>query len=78
LPSAKPLQARLSRSLDVLRAAVRARATLASFGIDIEPEFRGNHNLFADRLQCFSDQLLVRERPVSLGRVEEGNSILVS
>lgn len=39
-----------------------------------KPELGGDHNLRAERRDRFADQLLVRERPVRLGRVEQGDA----
>ena len=75
---AKPFQASLSRSLDVAGTAVRARAALAGLGIDIEAELRSNHNLFADRLKSLTYQFLICEGSIGFGRIEEGDSLVVS
>ena len=45
-------------------------------GTEIEAEFRGDHDLVADGGERFAHQLLVRERTVDLGGVEEGDAAL--
>ena len=67
----------LGHLLDVLRAAVGAAATRAGRQIDVEPELGGDHHLVADRRQRLADELLVGERPVDLGRIEEGHTPFV-
>ena len=44
--------------------------------IDIEAEFGGDHDLFPERRQRFADQLLVGERAIDFGGVEEGDAAL--
>src|SRR5437868_1746537 len=74
----QPLQASLSGSLDVLRAAIRSRSALTGLGIDVEAELRSNHNLFAYRLKCLADQLFICEWSISLGSIEESHSLIAS
>ena len=44
----------------------------------LEAELGGDHHLVADRLQRLADQLLVGERAIDLGGVEEGHAALES
>ena len=44
--------------------------------IDVEAELGGDHDLVAHRLQRLADDLLVGERAVDLGGVEEGDAAL--
>jgi hypothetical protein len=72
------------RTLDglakVLRTAVHARRPLhaarVQAGTEVEPEFGGDHDLRPDGRQGGADELLVDERPVDLGGVEEGNAVV--
>src|SRR5919202_560171 len=67
----EPLERILDRLLDVLGAAIQA--PLAG---EIETEFGGDHHLFSNGSQGFTDQLLVCEWAVHLGGVEEGDAAL--
>ena len=60
--------------LDVLGPAVQARA--ACRRVELEAELGGDHHLVAERRERFADQLLVRERAVDLGGVEERDAAL--
>ncbi len=66
---AEPAQRALQRHADVVRAAVRAR----SAGVRHEAELGGQDGAFAAALECSANQLLVRERPVDLGGVDQGD-----
>ena len=44
--------------------------------VECEPELGGDHDLVADRLQGFADELFVDEGAVDLGGVEEGDTAL--
>ncbi len=72
---AQPLQRRIANLADALGTAVHA-ALLARFRIDGEPEFRGNHHPVAHGLERFADDLLIGERPIHLGRVEQGDAAI--
>lgn len=67
---AQPAQRCIDDVSDVLRLAVET-VTLASDGVDVEGEL---DDLVADRGQGFADELLIDERPVGLGGVEEGHT----
>ena len=60
--------------LDVLGPAVQA--PLLPVRVDVEAELGGDHHLVAERGERLADELLVRERAVDLGRVEEGDAAL--
>ena len=44
--------------------------------IEVEPELGGDHHLLAERGERFAHELLVRERAVDLGGVEERDAAL--
>ena len=56
---------------DVVWSAVQ------SSRFELETEFRGQHDLVADRFERFADQGLVRQGPVRLSGVEERHSLVV-
>src|SRR3954471_17768122 len=62
-------QRALHRGADVLRPA--ADPGLVAVLVEREPELGGDHDVLADRLQRLTDQLLVVERAVDLGGVEQ-------
>ena len=72
----EPLERGLDGLLDVLRPAVQARPAPAGgrLGLEVEPELGGDHDLVAERGQGLAHELLVRERAVDLGGVEEGDA----
>ena len=72
----EPLERGLGHLLDVLGPAVRGRPTRLAVGVELEPELGGDHHLPAEGGQRFAHQLLVRERAVDLGGVEEGDAAL--
>jgi hypothetical protein len=45
-------------------------------GVELEAELGGDHHSLAEGLEGLAHQLLVRERAVYLGRVEEGHAAL--
>ena len=49
---------------------------LARLRIDVEAELGGDHHLVAEGRERLAHQLLVRERAVDLGGVEEGDAAL--
>jgi hypothetical protein len=57
--------------LDVLGVTID---DLPPVGIDLDPELGGDHHLPAHGSQGLSHELLVRERTVGLGGVEEGHA----
>jgi hypothetical protein len=59
---------------DVLRPGVEAVA--AAVRLDAEAELRGDDDLLAEGRERLTEQLLVRERAVGLGRVEERDAAL--
>ena len=67
----EPLERGLGDLLDVLRPAVQADPARPAVGIELEPELGGDHHLLAERGEGFAHELLVRERAVDLGGVEE-------
>ena len=72
----EPLERRLGDLLDVLRPAVQARRLGRLSGAEVEPELGGDDHLVAERGEGLADQLLVRERAVDLGGVEERDAAL--
>jgi hypothetical protein len=58
----------------VLRPAVEIHRALA--GTDLAAELRRDHDLPFERLERLADELLVRERAVDFGRVEERDAAL--
>ena len=70
----QPLQRRLDHLPDVLGPAVQAR--LLPSPLELEAELGRDHHLVADRRQRLAHQLLVGERAVDLGGVEEGDAAL--
>ena len=70
----QPLERGLGDLLDVLRAAVHAAA--ARLRIEVEAELGGDHDLVAEGGEGFADELLVRERAVDFGGVEERDAAL--
>ncbi len=73
---AQPAQRSLDGLADVFWAAVEAAERLAARGVHREPELGGDDHLVPDRLERLADQLLVDERAVDLGGVEEGDAAL--
>ena len=65
----QPLQRSLHASADRARGGCRARPVRRA--LQVEPELRRDHDLVADRLERLADELLVGERAVDLGGVEE-------
>jgi hypothetical protein len=45
-------------------------------GVDVESELGRDHDLVAYRGKGLADELLVDERPVELGSVEEGDALV--
>ena len=76
----EPLERALDGLLDVLRAAVQSRRAPHRTGIEIrievEPELGGDHHLLAEGSEGLAHKLLVDERAVDLGGVEEGDAPL--
>src|SRR6266571_6673259 len=70
------LQHPLGGFLDVLRTAVQPGMALPRLRVDVPAELRGDHHLLPERGQGFADELLVAERPVGFGGVEEGDATL--
>ena len=73
----EPLQHALGRALDVVGAAVEARAALARVGIDVPAELGGDHHLVAHGRQRVADQFLVGKGAVGFGGIEQGHPALV-
>ena len=65
------LSERVDAPLDRLRAAV---GPVAPAVFQVEAELRRDHDLVADGLERLAHELLVRERPVHLRGVEEGDA----
>ena len=61
-----------TRLPDIFRAAVQVLLPVRAR--QLEAELGGDHHLVADRLQRLADHLLVRERAIDLGGVEEGHA----
>ena len=68
------VRSRLSDA-STLRLIVSGRLSMppASAVLEVEAELRRDHDLVADGLERLADELLVRERPVHLRGVEEGD-----
>ena len=67
----QPLERGLGDLLDVLGAAVHAALPGLDPGLEVEAELGGDHDLLAYGLERLAHELLVGERAVGLGRVEE-------
>ena len=67
---AEPLQRRVERGAQVLRAAV-AVDRLGPLVAARRGRLGGQHGVVAAAAQRLADELLVRERPVDVGRVDE-------
>jgi hypothetical protein len=70
----EPLQRAFRHPPDVLGPAVEA--AWFPVGTELEPELRGDHHLLPEWLEGFTDELLVRERTVDLGGIEERHAAL--
>ena len=70
----EPLERALGSLLDVLWPAIQA--PLLPVWTEIKAEFGGDHDLLPDGRERFAYQLLVRERSVDLGGVEERDATL--
>src|SRR4030088_399736 len=57
-------------------AVVQPSTVLSGRKIDVPAEFCGDHHLVADRSERLADKLLVSERAIDLGRIEEGDAAL--
>ena len=66
-----------SSERSTLRLIVSGRLSrpVGSAGLEIEPELGRDHDLVADGLERFADELFVRERPVDLRGVEERDAV---
>jgi hypothetical protein len=73
---AESLQRSLDDLPDVLRPAVHTDRL--SVLMELEPEVGGDHHPIPNGCEGLAHQLLVRERPVRLGGVEEGDAQLRS
>jgi hypothetical protein len=71
----EPLERALGGLLDVLWPTVQPRQALhparIESRIEVEPELGGDHHLIAEGSEGFTYQLLVDERAIDLGGVEE-------
>src|SRR4249919_2086992 len=67
---AQPLERGLGDLPDVFGPTVEPSAALPA-GIDLEPELGGDHHLVTNGRERLAHQLLVRERTIDLGGVEE-------
>ena len=72
---AEPLERAVDRLRGCARAGCRRRGCLPS-RIEVEAELGGDHDLVAERRERLADQLLVLERAIDLGGVEEGHAAL--
>src|SRR2546421_679162 len=70
-PDAEPLEGALGALLDVLGPAAD---DLLPTGVERDPELGGDHHFPAEGSKGFADELFVREWPVDLGGVEEGDA----
>jgi hypothetical protein len=71
---AQPFERRVGHLFDVLGPAIQVHGAFA--GPDLTAELRGDDDLALERLERFADELLVRERAVDLGRIEERDAAL--
>src|SRR4029453_9322859 len=70
----EPMERTVHGLADVLRVA--GEAYLPAFLVESEPELGGDDHLAADGGEGLADELLVHERAVHLGGVEEGHGSL--
>jgi hypothetical protein len=70
----EPLERAFDDLFDVLRPAVEP--LLPPSGIELEAELGGDRDPLAERRKGFAHEFFVRERPVRLSRVEEGDAAL--
>src|SRR5271165_5486153 len=68
---AKPAQGPLHRLTDMLRPASSFGANLLS-ALETKAKLGGDHHLVTPALERPAEQFLVGERPIDLGRVEDG------
>ena len=67
----------LERPFDRLPDALRLAGDAAvrpGLRIDVEAELGRDHHVVPERAQRLADDLLVLERPIDLGGIEEGNA----
>jgi hypothetical protein len=64
------LQSSVGYYLDVLRAAVGAKAAPASLRVDLKAELCSDSDLVANGLECLAHKLLVREWSIRFRRIE--------
>ena len=71
----EPLERGLGDLPDVLRPAVQRRCC-ADSPVEVDAELGRDHDLVTERRQRLAHELLVRERAVDLGGVEERDAAL--
>ena len=72
----EPFQRCIGHLFDVLGPAVQAHPLRASIRVELEPELGGDDDPAAERSEGLAHQILVRERTVHLGGVEERHATL--
>ena len=65
------LEAGLRDGLDVLGPAICSSAAFAGLEVDVEAELGGDDHLVANRFERLANKLLIDERAVGFGRVEQ-------
>jgi hypothetical protein len=73
----EPSERTFDRQLDMLRAAVQPRPTLAGLEIDVPAELRHDHRPVPEWLRGFAEDAFVLMRAIGLGAVEEGDALVV-
>jgi hypothetical protein len=76
----EPLERTLDGLPDVRWATIEGRRTLHPAGIEtrieVEPEFGGNRQVFAERREGFTDEFFIDEQTINLGGIEKGDPTL--
>ena len=71
----QPFQRAFDRPANLFRTTAER---LPPLRVDPNAEFSGYDHLVANRRECLADQLLIGKRPVTLRRIEKGNTLFVS
>jgi hypothetical protein len=69
------LQGPFSDLLDVLGPTIQAHPPRSAVGVEFKPELGGDHHLAVERGEGFAHELLVVERAVDFGGIEERDAI---
>ena len=70
------LERRIRNPLDLLWPAIHPNAGMRPLFPVLPAELGGDHHLTLERLQRFTDQFLIRERPVHFRGIKEGDAAL--